>query len=70
MAVDHTIIFPMRVDYTPVFREVYKLIDRVRNQSDLAIRNHKATTTLQKLDAPEAPVVKSKTLGRHIDVVA
>lgn len=70
MAYEQTIVFPMRIDYTPVFREVYKLINTIRKQGDLVVQGEEAANELRHAQATELTIVKSKTLGRHIDVIA
>ena len=70
MSYEQTIVFPMRIDFTPVFREVYKLVNIYRKQSDLVVRVAAEADKLRQVEDVKAPIIKSKTLGRHIDVIA
>ena len=70
MAYEQTIVFPMRIDFTPVFREVYKLVNIYRKQSDLVVRGAAEADRLRQAEDVKDPIIKSKTLGRHIDVIA
>ena len=70
MAYEQTIVFPMRIDFTPVFREVYKLVNIYRKQSDLVVRVAAEADKLRQTEEVKTPIIKSKTLGRHIDVIA
>ena len=70
MSYEQTIVLPMRVDYTPVFREIYKLVNIYRKQGDLVVQGAEETDKLRHTRATEQPIIKSQTLGRHIDVIA
>jgi hypothetical protein len=70
MGYEQSIVFPMRIDYTPVFREVYKLVNYFRKQSDLITRATREANELRHAKPIQSPLLKPKHLGQHVDIIA